>query len=251
MRQIVAVASLGLFCCGRLASADDAFAQGTEGEPPRETPKSEPTQNESPRSEPPQSDPPKSEPPREPTGEPPTPETRKTEPESEPRRLGIGGDLLFVIPLGTLGDISGPLIGPVLRISRRVTPRVELMMRAGYLFGLSKDRGAGNSSSVTYVPIGLGGRYFVLRPHAGLYAGAEVGLNLSQLHLDPDPGAAADSAKKLRARVGYNLGVGYVISTALPIDFRIQLIHFNLLGTDTGDKPFVGLGLSAGYAFPI
>lgn len=247
MRQIVAVASLGLFCCGGLVSADEAFAQGSEGEPTGETPKTEPPPSEPPR-ELPNGGPAQTEPA---PGEPPMSEVHKTEPESEPRRLGIGGDLLFVIPLGTLGDISGPLIGPVLRISRRITPRVELMLRGGYLFGLSKDRGAGNSSSVAYVPIGLGGRYFVLRPHAGLYAGAEVGLNFSQLHLDPDPGGAADSAKKLRARVGYNLGVGYVISTGLPIDFRIQLMHFNLLGTDTGDKPFVGVGLSAGYAFPI
>jgi hypothetical protein len=151
--------------------------------------------------------------------------------------------------VGTLADASGLLVGPVLRGGYRVVPRVEITARAGYLFGFGKDRGGGNTTSVSFIPIWLGARYFVLDPHAGPYGAAEVGLNLSQLHLDPDPGSIADDAKALRARGGFNVGAGYVVSTRLPIDFRVQFMYFNVLGTETGDKPFLGLGLSAGYTF--
>lgn len=172
--------------------------------------------------------------------------------EDEPaKKIGVGGDLVFVIPVGTLATASGPLLGPVLRVGYRITPRLEVTGRAGYLFGFGTNRGGGSSSSVSFIPIWAGARYFVMHPDAGLYAAGELGLNLSQLHLDPDPGSAADDAKKLRARVGFNLGVGYVISKALPLDFRVQFMHFNLLGTETGDKPFLGVGLSAGYTFQL
>lgn len=166
-------------------------------------------------------------------------------------KVGVGGDLLFVIPLGTLGDATGPLIGPLVRGGYRVTPRVEITARAGYLFGLGKDRGGGATTSLSLIPLWVGARYFAIAPQAGPYAAGEVGLNLSQLHLDPDPGSIADDAKKLRARVGFDLGLGYVVSKTLPVDFRVQFTYLNLLGTETGDKAFLGLGLSMGYTFSL
>ena len=164
-------------------------------------------------------------------------------------RIGIGGDVLIVVPFGTLSDASGPLLGPMVRGGYRVKPPLEITARAGYLFGFGKDRGRGTTTSESLLPIWVGARYFVLDPHAGPYGAAEVGLNLLQLHIDPDPGSVADDAKKLRARGGFDLGLGYVLSKRLPIDFRVQFTYFNLLGTETGDKAFLGLGLSAGYTF--
>ena len=166
-------------------------------------------------------------------------------------KVSVGGDLLFVVPVGTLGDATGPLLGPLVRGGYRVTLPVEITARAGYLFGLGKDQGGGATTRLSMIPVWVGARYFVLDPHAGPYAAGEIGLNLLQLHLDPDPGSIADEAKKLRARVGFDLGFGYVVSKTLPIDFRVQFTHFNLLGTETGDKAFLGLGLSAGYTFAL
>jgi len=55
------------------------------------------------------------------------------------KKFGVGGDLLFLIPLGDLGNATGPQIGPVARFGYRVIPNLELTGRIGYLLGLKKD----------------------------------------------------------------------------------------------------------------
>ena len=122
--------------------------------------------------------------------------------------------------------------------------------RTGYLFGFGKSQATGLggdvSTSVGILPIWGGARYFFMQPDAGLYAGAEVGLNLMMMSVS----GGGISASNTEARLGYNLGAGYVISPELPIDFRVQFSHYNLLFTD-GESAFLGIGLSAGYTFNL
>jgi hypothetical protein len=165
------------------------------------------------------------------------------------KKLSVGGDLQFVLPVGDFSDATGPLIGPVVRVGYRVAPAAEVTGRIGFLYGISKsetvDTGLGTVSvsyGVNDIPVWIGGRYFFMQPDAGLYGAAEVGLNVLKGHADGG-GTSGNS----QTRFGFDVGVGYVISPELPIDFRLQFTHFNLLGTETGEKSLFGLGLSAGY----
>jgi hypothetical protein len=165
------------------------------------------------------------------------------------KKIGLGLDVQFLLPVGDLADGTGPLVGPVLRFGYRVMPPLELTLRAGYLFGLGKDQGGGVSTSFSDIPIWVGGRYFVMEPHAGLYAAAEIGANILKPHISPDPPSSplTDEILKSRTRFGFNIGAGYVISKDLPIDIRAQFSYLNLLGTESGEKSSFGVGLSVGY----
>jgi hypothetical protein len=242
MRHIRVLALVGLTS---LFSAIPALAQGTEPAPAPDAPPEPPPPPppDAPPTPPPAPIPVPPPPPVAPPLTAPIPDA----PASPEKKISVGGDVLVVIPLGTLADSTGLEIGPMVRAGYRVTPRVDLTLRAGYLFGFGKERGR-NTTSISVLPIAIGARFFILDPASGPYAAGEVCLNLSQLHLDPDPGNV-DLA--YRARVGFTLGGGYVISKSLPIDLRAQFTHFNLLGTETGNKPFFGLGISAGYTFAL
>lgn len=165
------------------------------------------------------------------------------------KKIGIGGDIQFMLPLGDLGDASGPLIGPVLRAGYRVTPPLELTLRIGYLFGLSKETGP-VKTSISMIPIWVGARYFFMEPYAGVYGAAELAVNMITPHAEVG-GTSVDGDSS--TRFGANLGVGYVISKDLPIDIRAQFMLLNLLGKEdvagVEEKTYMGLGLSAGYTF--
>ena len=170
------------------------------------------------------------------------------------KKIGVGADLQFVLPLGDFGDASGPLIGPVLRVGYRVMPPLELNLKAGFLYGLTKEQGAGAFTAdvgVNIIPISIGGRYFFIDPNAGLYGGLDIALNLIQPKASI--GGTSVSGLDSSTRIGTNLGVGYVISKELPIDIRAQFMMFNLLLKEdvagTSEKTQFGLGISGGYTF--
>lgn len=178
------------------------------------------------------------------------PATASAQDAAGPKKLGVGvgGDLQFVIPVGDLSDATGPQLGPLLRGGYRVLPELEVTGRIGYLFGFSKSQsfmGTEVSSSVNLIPIWGGARYFFMQPDAGLYAGAEIGLNF----LVSSGSAGGISSSNTNTRFGYNLGAGYVLSPDLPIDFRAQFMHYNLIGTSSGESAALGIGLSAGYTY--
>lgn len=189
----------------------------------------------------------------------PRPGEASPEPDADSKRLGVGLDALLLIPVGRLSDATGVLIGPLLRVGYRITPRVELGLRAGFLFGFNRgqtaDDGTTYATSQTLIPIWLGGRYFFMRPNAGLYARAEVGLNLLQghFHADGDPLGDTSSLEKVHARFGFDVGAGYVLSEKLPIDIHAQFTYLNLAGnqtdaeTNASDDPFLGIGIGVGY----
>ena len=168
---------------------------------------------------------------------------------SDDKKMGLGVEGQFMLPLGDFADGSGPQIGPLVRFGYRVIPALELTARTGYLFGLSKDQGANVSTSVSNIPIWLGARYFFMDAPAGFYGAAELALNLMTVHSSVTVlGQSADASTGF-TREGFNLGAGYVISKELPIDIRAQFSMLNLLGKETGEKTFFAVGLSAGYTF--
>lgn len=161
-------------------------------------------------------------------------------PSAEDKKIAVGADLLFVLPVGTMSNLTGPMIGPVLRGGYRIIPPLELTARLGYLFAFGKSQGAGVSTSVTDVPLWLGARYFVQDWPAGPYAAAEIGMNFLTAHT---PGPSYGDT-----RAGFNLGVGYVVSKDLPIDLRLQFSYLNLIGAGSNEGTLLGIGLSAGYS---
>jgi hypothetical protein len=165
------------------------------------------------------------------------------------KKIGVGIEAQFMLPIGDLADGTGPLIGPIVRFGYRVMPPLEVTARIGYLYGLSKSQAAGPlgdiKTSISDIPIWVGARYFFMEPYAGLYGAAEIALNLMSAKAE----VAGSSASTSITREGVNLGAGYVISKDLPIDIRAQFSLLNLLGKETGEKTFMAIGLSAGYTF--
>lgn len=175
----------------------------------------------------------------------------RTDDGDDGKNIGLGGDLLFLIPTGDLADGTGPQLGPLFRAGYRVMPSLEVTGRIGYLGGFSKSQGGANgadvSTSVAVIPIWAGARYFFMEPKAGLYGAAEIGLNFISASVSAGDVSVSDST----TRFGANLGAGYVISKELPIDIRAQLSMYNLLGRNDGESVFLGVGLSAGYTFQL
>ncbi len=167
------------------------------------------------------------------------------------KKIGVGGDVLFMLPLGDLADATGPLVGAATRVGYYVMPEFEAYVRSGYQFGLNKsvDQDLGPlgkvsfKSSVSNIPVYVGGRYFVMQPGAGLYGQLEIGANLMSIKGEAGGVSKSESA----TRFGFNLGAGYVISKDLPINIGAQFNYLNLLGTETGEKGMFGATIQAGY----
>lgn len=163
------------------------------------------------------------------------------------KKIAVGADLLFVLPVGNLSDVSGPQIGPLLRFGYRVIPPLELTGRIGYLFALGKNVN-GASASVSDLPVWLGARYFLQEAPAGLYGAAEIGMNFLTASASGTVNGQSVSSSNGDTRAGFNLGVGYVYSKDLPIDLRLQYSYMNLIGAN-GEGALMGFGLSVGYSF--
>jgi hypothetical protein len=171
-------------------------------------------------------------------------------PSGGDKKITVGADVLFVLPVGNLSDVTGPQIGPLLRGGYRLMARLELTARIGYLFAFGKTQNptplSTANTSITDIPVWLGARYFLMDAPAGLYGAAEIGMNFLNASYTVNPGTIQKSTGDTRA--GFNLGVGYVISKDLPIDLRLQYSRLNLIG-ENGEGALWGFGLSAGYSF--
>lgn len=172
------------------------------------------------------------------------------------KKIGVGGDLLFTLPIGDMADGTGPLIGASLRGGYYVMPAFEAYLRVGYQMGLKKDQGGAFKTGVNNIPIYVGGRYFFMEPFAGLYGNLEIGANIMKGTVDPEP---PGFSSKTNTRLGANVGAGYVISKDLPINIGVQFAIFNLLlkedssvsvgGTTVKieEKTLMGINVLAGY----
>lgn len=166
------------------------------------------------------------------------------------KRIGVGINAVFLIPVGAFADATGPSVGPVVHFGYRVIPALELAMRAGYLFAASKDQGAGVVGRLDILPVWLFARFFVLNPYVGPYVAADVGANLYLPTREPQlPAPFGDAVTEGRWRFGANVGAGYVLSVSLPVDLRAQLMMPNLGRKEDklNEKNHVGIGLSVGY----
>ncbi len=165
-------------------------------------------------------------------------------------KITVGGDLLFVVPVGDLSNYTGPQIGPLLRGGYRVMPQLEATARIGYLFAFGTSKPIGNgyngNLSVGDIPVWLGARWFFMEPPAGAYAAAEIGMNFLLANASATIAGTNVSQSNTNTRFGFNLGGGYVWSKELPIDVRLQFSLYNLAGPEKAD---MGIGLSAGYSF--
>ncbi|WP_394839768.1 porin family protein [Pendulispora rubella] len=174
------------------------------------------------------------------------------------KKIGVGGDAMFVIPVGDFSDITGIQFGLLGRGGYRVLPQLEITGRIGYIHGFKKEfpnTGGNVKSGVSVIPVWAGARWFFFsdNPLAGPYAGGELGLNFISTHPDPGDG---DSY----TRFGFNAFGGYVISPELPIDIRGQFLYYNLIGKDSRDLPggssitentALGFGISVGYTYQL
>ena len=76
------------------------------------------------------------------------------------KRIGVGLDALFLLPIGDFADVSGVIAGPVVRFGYRVIPRLEIALRAGYLFGTTKTQN-GVHTNVDILPLWLGAHLLI------------------------------------------------------------------------------------------
>lgn len=160
---------------------------------------------------------------------------------------GIGADVELVLPVGELGDSTGPLIGALLHAGYRVAAPFEFTIRAGFLHGLWKDAEP-SPLAMSVLPVRAGARYFFMDPPAGLYGAAEFAMNVLLPSTDlPDGYKALDPL----VRFGVNLGIGYVISKSAPIDFRLQFMMLNPILAEENEAHDYGLGMSVGFTVPL
>ncbi len=166
---------------------------------------------------------------------------------ADDKKVTVGADAHLLVPVGEFAENTAPAIGPLLRLGYRFLPELEVGVRSGYLLGLDKKY-INLTTSFSIVPIWLGARYFVMEPGAGLYGAAEVGVNYGKRKVRGDIlGQAVEREGDFEGRFGFNVGAGYLISRAVPIDLRAQFSYLNLLGTRDGEHAALAIGFSAGY----
>lgn len=165
------------------------------------------------------------------------------------KRIGVGVEAMLVFPLAEYGELGGPAGGPIVRFGFRVVPRLEVALRAGYIYGSKRFRN-GVNTKVDILPLWIGARFFAWQPFKGPYAALDVGMNSLLPEFDPAPTTAdQERFENLRRRFGGNVGVGWLFSEKLPVDVRVQVMLLNLIGRsdDLNEGLNVAVSLSAGY----
>jgi hypothetical protein len=125
--------------------------------------------------------------------------------------FGFDIEPAFVLPIGNLADAAGIGFGGLVGMRRPVAKQLEITARAGFVYHLSKDYGAG-SAGISEVPILGGVRYtFVPTASGGFYGGAELGLSIvfarASTSVDGLVGPQSSSTSDTKASTA--LGVGY------------------------------------------
>lgn len=170
------------------------------------------------------------------------------EASSDKGQAGIGADLAFFLPVGKLGDATGPLIGGLVKLEYPLMPALELTGRIGYLHGFTKEPSPGFKTSWSDIPLWVGARYFFDGTREGAYVAGETGLNFLKFKTEiPSmdfggfsmPGGSASTSE---TKLGLNAGVGYKVND---LDFRAQLAILSIGDFDDA----MTLGLTVGYTF--
>jgi hypothetical protein len=135
-------------------------------------------------------------------------------PKSEEPKSAVGADVGAMIPVGNLGNVSGILIGGMLKFEYPAMPSLGITARTGFFYGMSKEPYPGVKASWNDVPFYVGARYYLLSPGEGLHLGAEVGLNYLMIKagtpaIGPIPAMEVSTSE---AKLGVGAGAGYKIS---------------------------------------
>jgi hypothetical protein len=158
-------------------------------------------------------------------------------PAAAAKKITIGADVAFVLPLGDWGDATSIGIGILARAEYAINPKLALVGMPGYIFHLSKsvDAGAGSvDMSTTEIPIFLGARYLVTPQ---IFATAMTGLNFCWATM-------GDSSSDTQTRIPLYIGGGYKMGK---IEFGAAFILPNLLLQDDGEKTQMGILAHVGY----
>lgn len=166
---------------------------------------------------------------------------------TEKGQAGVGADLAFFLPVSTLGDLTGPMIGGLVKVEYPLSPALELTGRIGYLHGLTKEIGT-IKSSWSDIPIWVGARYFFGGERTGAYVAGETGFNVLMIRTEM-PGlnflgitSPAIDETTTEVKLGLNAGIGYKLND---LDFRAQAAVLSL--GDFSDA--MAFGLTVGYSF--
>ena len=153
-------------------------------------------------------------------------------------KLTVGVDGAFHLPLGTLADGSGMGFGALARGEYNLIPNLNGTVRVGYIYGLKKDvsvLGTSVKSSVSYIPIWVGGKYFITDM---IFGAAEVGMNMLSFKAEAGGLSLSSSENKFGATVG----AGALISG---LEVKAQLVILDLGSTSDS----MALMVNVGYDF--
>jgi hypothetical protein len=143
-------------------------------------------------------------------------------------------DGAFQLPLSNLADVTGMGFGGLARGEYNVIPNLNVTLRAGYIYGLKKDVG-GAKASLSYIPIWVGGKYFITDM---IFGAAEVGMNMLSFKVESGGISVTGSENKFGATVG----AGVLLSG---LEVKAQLVVLDL--GHSGDS--MALMVNVGYDF--
>lgn len=165
-------------------------------------------------------------------------------------RWSVARDLAAVLPLGPVAVDAGPMLGPLVRLGYQATPRLEVGMRSGYLYGLDKDIGGGQVTALSAVPIVASARWFFAGEGVGPYVAVEIGANLLRRRYRTTAESGLFEidfdAKESRWTAAANAGAGWVLSRKMPIDLRAHVAALDLVSAQ-GPTHAIAVGATAGW----
>lgn len=161
------------------------------------------------------------------------------------KKMTVGADLAFVLPLGDYADGASAAFGALGRFEFAATPAISVTARLGFVYNLLKDVPEGVSASLIFIPIMVGGTYKI--GTSGLFAHAEVGF--TNIRASAEAGGMEFSSSETKLAVG--AGVGYQMNK---LKFRGG---FYMPGSSEDDDgmggttttTLFGILVSAGYDF--
>lgn len=138
----------------------------------------------------------------------------------------------------------------MVRGTYKLTPQIFATGRIGFVYGLPRTYsstypvvGAGGtvttqtyevSATYAYIPILVGGRYYLDKTRTGLHGDAELGIYPVWAGVSSSYAGIGSSGSAMSIVGGVNVGAGYVLPGKLPLDLMVEW------------STQVGLGLSAG-----
>jgi Outer membrane protein beta-barrel domain len=161
------------------------------------------------------------------------------------KKMTVGADVGFVLPLGDYADGATLGLGVLGRFEYAVTPQISATARIGFIYNLLKDVPDGVSASLNMIPVMLGGTYKI--GTSGLFAYGEVGL--TNIRASASAGGMEFSDSETKLAIG--AGAGYQMNK---IKARVgfwmpgsQSDDDGMGGTTT--STLFGILASAGYDF--